>query len=248
MTTTTPRQAVEALLTDPRLSDGDDERFTGYGVMGMPFASGHYLALRDMVATSVGPAYRAIWHRDPEGRWTIHTTGVPELSCPRYFGSAAASSRVSGIEVTWRDDHTLDVALGDTMTWHIELGATPATRMMTGMGGALPEAGWNSKAVLASMEPMARAMLRSGRIRLRGATPNGPRFRSAPLRIWRVVGGSATYQGKDLGDPAPLEEQTRLGDFWLPQQGIFFLGRARFTPPVEPSDRGTSPLGTRMVR
>ena len=60
----------------PRLPEGDDERFTGYGVMGMPFASGHYLALRDMVASSVGPAYRAIWHRDPEGRWTIHTTGA----------------------------------------------------------------------------------------------------------------------------------------------------------------------------
>lgn len=56
MTTTTPRQAVEAVLADPRLPDGDDERFTGYGVMGMPLASGHYLALRDMVATSVGPA------------------------------------------------------------------------------------------------------------------------------------------------------------------------------------------------
>ena len=67
MTTTTPRQAVEALQDQPRLPDGDDERFTGYGVMGMPFASGHYLALRDMVATSVGPAYRAIWHRDPDG-------------------------------------------------------------------------------------------------------------------------------------------------------------------------------------
>ena len=43
----------------PLLAEGDDERFTGYGVMGVPFASGHYLALRDMVATSVGPAYRA---------------------------------------------------------------------------------------------------------------------------------------------------------------------------------------------
>ena len=111
--TTTPWQAVAALLAQPRLPEGGDERFTGYGVMGMPFASGHYLALRDMVATSVGPAYRAIWHRDPAGRWTIHTTSAPELSCPRYFGSVAASVRVPGIEVSWRDDHTLDVALGD---------------------------------------------------------------------------------------------------------------------------------------
>ena len=56
MTTTTPRQAVEAVQAHPLLPTGDDERFTGYGVMGVPFASGHYLALRDFVATSVGPA------------------------------------------------------------------------------------------------------------------------------------------------------------------------------------------------
>lgn len=77
--TTTPRQAVQALLDQPRLPDGDDERFIGYGVMGMPFASGHYLVLRDMVATSVGPAYRALWHRDLAGRWTIHTTRRPRV-------------------------------------------------------------------------------------------------------------------------------------------------------------------------
>ena len=62
----TTRRPWRQLQAHPRLPDGDDERFTGYGVMGMPFASGHYLALRDMVASSVGPAYRAIWHRDPD--------------------------------------------------------------------------------------------------------------------------------------------------------------------------------------
>jgi len=207
MTTTTPRQAVGALLARPRLPQGDDERFTGYGVMGIPFASGHYLALRDMVASSVGPAYRSIWHRDPQGLWTMHTTGAPELTCPRYFGSAAAAARVPGIDVSWRDGHVLDVALGDELSWRIELAATPATRMMTVMGGALPEAGWNSNTVLASMGPMARAMLRSGKVKLRGATPNDPRFKAAPLQIWRVVGGSASYRGEDLGDLAPLAEQ-----------------------------------------
>lgn len=246
--TTTPRQAVTALQDHPRLAEGDDERFTGYGVMGMPFASGHYLALRDFVATSVGPAYRAIWHRDPEGRWTIHTTGAPELTCPRYFGSVAAAVEVPGIDVSWRDDHTLEVTLGDQLSWRIELGATPATRMMTGLGGALPEAGWNSNAVLAAMGPMARTMLRTGRIRLSGRTPNGPRFKAAPLQIWRVVGATASYRGQDLGAPAPLGTQAQLGDFWLPQRGVFFVGRARFTPPVEQIERRAGSVGTRLGR
>jgi hypothetical protein len=154
---------------------------------------------------------------------------------------------VPGIEVSWRDDHTLDVALGDAMSWHIELAATPATRMMTAMGSVLPEAGWSSNSVLAAMGPMARPMLRSGKVRLRGATPNGPRFKSAPLKVWRVVAAGASYRGQDLGEPAPLDEQTRLGDVWLPQRGIFFVGRARFTPPVGHADGTPTLAATRMA-
>ena len=56
--------------------------------MGVPYSGGHYLAFRDMLASSVGKPYRAIWHRDPTGRWTIFTTTDPDASCPRYFGSA----------------------------------------------------------------------------------------------------------------------------------------------------------------
>jgi len=245
MTTTTPRQAVDALRSRPELPHGDDERFAGYGVMGIPFASGHYLALRDMLASSVGPAYRAIWHRDPEGRWSIHTTGAPELTCPRYFGSVATAIRVPGIDVVWRDDHTLDVSIGDELEWRIELSSTPATRMMTAMGGGMPEAAWNSIPVLAAMEPMARGVLGVGRVRLRGATPNGPKFKAAPRKVWRA-GGRASLRGEDFGPAAPLAAQTGLGDFWLPQRGLFFVGGARFTNADEHAARTPSPVGARM--
>jgi hypothetical protein len=115
------------------------------------------------------------------------------------------------------------------VSWRIELGSTPATRLMTSMGEALPPWAWNSAAVLASMAPMARAMLRSGRIRLGGHTPDGPRFRAAPLQIWRVIGGSASVRAEPVGELAPLAEQTRMGDLWLPQRGVFFVGHARFS-------------------
>lgn len=245
MTTTTPRQAVDALRSRPELPHGNDERFAGYGVMGIPFASGHYLALRDMLASSVGPAYRAIWHRDPEGRWTIHTTGLPELTCPRYFSSVATAIRVPAIDVVWHDDHTLDVSLGDELHWRIELGSTPATRMMTAMGGALPEGAWNSIPLLAAMEPMASGVLGVGRVRLRGATPNGPKFKAAPRKVWRA-GGHATLRGEDFGPPGPLTAQTGLGDFWLPQRGLFFVGGARFTTADKQSTNTAQPIGARM--
>jgi hypothetical protein len=68
------------------------------------------------------------------------------------------------------------------------------------------------------------------------------------VQIWRVVGATATYRGQDLGEPAPLDAQAHLGDFWLPQRGVFYVGRARFTPPVEPIARTASAAGSRMAR
>lgn len=227
---TTPRAAVATLTADPRLFDGIDERFTGYGVMGLPYASGHYLALRVFLATSIGPAYRTVWHRTPQGRWEIFTMTAPELSCPRYFGSEAPGERVPAIEVSWPEEGALQVTMGERLSWRVELASTPATRMMTSMGGAMPDGAWKSNAVLGPMGPMAAMFLGTGRTRLKGVTPNGPSYKAAPQQVWRVVGGRAVLDGEDLGDPRPLPDQTHLGDFWLPQRGIFFVGRASFTP------------------
>lgn len=226
---TTPREAVATLTADPRLTEGTNERFTGYGVMGLPYASGHYLALRAFAATSIGPSYRAVWHRTPEGRWEIFTTVAPELSCPRYFGSEAPGEQVPAIDVRWLDDWTLEVTIEHRLSWRLELASTSATRMMTMMGAAMPEGAWNNDAVLGSMGPVAAAFLGTGRTRLRGLTPNGPLYKAAPKQLWRVVGGRAHLDGEDLGDARPLSEQSHLADFWLPQRGIFFVGRASFT-------------------
>jgi hypothetical protein len=154
---------------------------------------------------------------------------------------------VPRIDVTWRDGHSFEVSMGDDLRWRIELAPTAATRMMTAMGGLLPDAGWNSDAVLGAMGPMARSVLHTGRIRLRGATPNGQHFKAAPLQIWRVAGATASYRGEDLGVPAPLDEQTGLGDFWLPQRGVFFVGRASFTPTGQRVEGSPSTAGTTMT-
>lgn len=52
--------AAEAEDTD-QLPPGDEERFAGYGVMGLPFASGHVLAMRRFPSSSIGPAYTSVW-------------------------------------------------------------------------------------------------------------------------------------------------------------------------------------------
>ena len=46
------------------------EYVKGWGVFGLPFDSGHVLALRIFPENDFGP-YRTVWHRDPAGRWSI---------------------------------------------------------------------------------------------------------------------------------------------------------------------------------
>ncbi len=36
--------------------------------MGLPFASGHVLAMRRFPASSIGLPYTSVWHPDPEGQ------------------------------------------------------------------------------------------------------------------------------------------------------------------------------------
>src|SRR4051794_27060033 len=57
------QEAAERTEQSPQLPRGGDERFAGYGVMGLPFDSGHVLAMRRFPASSVGPAYSSVWHR-----------------------------------------------------------------------------------------------------------------------------------------------------------------------------------------
>ena len=39
----------------------------GYGLKGLPFASGHVLAMRRFPTSSIDPACTSVWHRDPAG-------------------------------------------------------------------------------------------------------------------------------------------------------------------------------------
>ena len=78
-----PRTMVQRI---PSLPPEQDDHFYGYGVMGLPFASGHVLAMRKM-HSSVGPKYQSVWHRRPDGAWTMWSDVDPSQSCQRYWGN-----------------------------------------------------------------------------------------------------------------------------------------------------------------
>ena len=72
-----PKELVDKLEQGAELPSGNEERFVGYGVMGVPFTSGHLLAMRRFPASSLGEGYTSVWHRDPQGRWTFYSDVPP---------------------------------------------------------------------------------------------------------------------------------------------------------------------------
>lgn len=224
----TPLDAATAVLAHPTLPPGDDERFVGFGVMGFPFTSGHYLALRHFPATTFAPAYRSVWHRDPAGIWTFYATTPAEQSCARYFSSATPQDAVKcDIDVAWTDPWTLHVAIPGLLDWTIQIQATAATRLLSAVGQRLPVSTWTNKAALTAIGFAAGTLLRSGTMRLSATAPNGQQFMVAPQQVWRAT-GRAAINGVDLGRPGPLDRQARLGGFRPPQRALFVVASGHF--------------------
>jgi hypothetical protein len=229
--TATPRDLVEAFEKQPVLPAGADERFSGYGLMGMPLVSGHVLAMRRFPLTSVGPGYTSLWLRAPGGRWSFFADAPPHQACTRYFGAAAAVAKQTEVRIAWTEPYRFRVSVpAIAFEWDVSLGSTGATQVLNAMGGLLPESAWRSTAVLGAMGVMAGPMLGVGRIGLRGRVPNGQTFVANPRTMWAVTTSRVRMNGKDLGPPGPVHPQARLGDFWIPQRGIFAIGQAYFEP------------------
>ncbi len=193
--------------------------------MGQPFASGHVLGLRRWTASSVGGQFTSIWHRDPEGIWHFYESAQPQFACSRWFGHGVQESTVVDIDVAWDAPNVLHVSSPGLVDWTLTLGSSPMTRVMSSVGQLLPLPAWRSSAVLKAMGAVASSTLGVGKVSMTGLTTNGLPFDANPQRIWRVVDTSARVHGQDVGAPSPLREQAHLGDFWIPQRGIFAMGR-----------------------
>ena len=223
------REAVLRAEQEARLLPGTDERFSGWGVMGLPFLSGDIIATQRFPASSVGPGYRSVWFRDPAGAWSFFADAPPETACTRYFGSVVARAVTCPIVFHWTGEHRLRVEVPEArLVCEIAVGSTPASRTLNGLAGALPEAGWRSPAVLRAMAALAGPLLGAGRLALSGSVPNGQAFIANPRRIWIVRAARLTIDGRVADRPGPISPQAQLGDFRIPQRGLLAIGNAAF--------------------
>jgi hypothetical protein len=226
---TEPRRLAEQLEAAAVLPPGTNERFNGYGVMGLPFRSGHVLAMRRFPASAVGPGYTSVWHRTPDGDWVFYANVPPRQACARFFGAVATDAIETEIRLAWTTPFRLRVAMPAVpLDWEVEVGATAATRLMNAMGRLLPSRAWRSPAILATMGMVAGPLLGVGRVGLHGRVPNGQHFIANPRTLWVVLDSHAQLVGVDFGPLGPLQPQARLGDFWIPQRGMLAIGQAYF--------------------
>lgn len=224
-----PQAAAETTERLARLPEGTDERFVGYGVIGLTWSSGHVLGLRRWPASSIGPAYTSIWHRTPTGNWRLYSD-VPEArSCSRYISAVVSETITGPIRLTWVDPwHLLVTAGGDKLTWDLTFRASLSTGAFSLLRELIPDDVAASDRVLALFERLAPRLLGTGPIRLRGLMPNGQRFRVVPRLIWMVESSTANVDGCDLGVPSPPKAPVTLGDFTMPQTGILAFATSRF--------------------
>lgn len=211
------------------LPGGTDERLAGYGVMGLPFASGHVLAMRRFPASSIGPAYTSVWHRSPDDEWTFWQDQPSERGCGRYFSSGLRDLTETEVHLSWPapDQLRLEVPAVD-LVWRSRMAATPSSKAFNVLSSLVPDRAWRSPRLLGAVGPIAGRLLGMGRIGLTGRAPNGQQFLANPQRIWFIVDAEATLAGADLGPLGPLASPAALGDFVLPGRGVFALGSAFF--------------------
>ena len=223
-----PREAVQRIEATPSLREGDSDRFAGYTLIGLPFRSGHILALRRFPASSLGPGYTSIWHRDPTGKWTFYSTVAPGQSCSRYFGSQVEENVHAQVRIEWVGPNTFRVIADCSrpLSWEVTLTKTVATRLMNAAARLAPDSWWQKRFMLRVMGFTARLMLGTGKMNLTGRTPNGQEFMANPQQVWLVKSSRAEVNGVDVGPAGALPAQARLNEFLIPQRGVFAVGRA----------------------
>jgi hypothetical protein len=228
-----PRQIIDQIEANAALPAGNGDRFAGYAVMGLPFRSGHVLALRRFPVSSVGPGYTSVWHRDPNGTWTFYSTVNPGLACSRYFGRDIMYNVITPIDLEWTGPAQFHVNIGTILHWEVALTESLLSRLMNAAASLIRDDWWQRKSLLKAMGAAARFALGAGKVNLSGRTPNGHEFMANPQRVWLVDSSHAIINGLDLGPPGALTPQARLNEVLIPQRGLFAVARAFLRAPSQ---------------
>ena len=202
------------------------EYVKGWGVFGLPFDSGHVLALREFPENDFGP-YRTVWHRDADGRWAIYVDG-PRLdtACPRYYGTACDYTGHARIRLAWTGPASLQVTMdAPSLEWTLTARSTPLLSALNAVSDRLPLSSWRPAVLVHARERLARS-LGMGRLQMAGVMPSGHTGTLMPQRMYYIDEAHAVFDGVDLGKPARMAENPKIGEVTLPARGVLAIGQA----------------------
>ena len=205
----------------------DHEYVRGWGVFGLPFDSGHVLALRVFPDNDFAP-YRTVWHRTPDGAWSIFVDAPRlDIACPRYYGAACRETALTHIDLDWIGPMSLHVSMtSPQLDWTVDASETPLLRVLNWISPRLPLWTWKPDWLVHAREVMARSILDMGTIRMRGVMPSGHTGTLMPERIYFIESSRATLEGVNLGRPTHLDHPPMIGDVTLPARGVLAVGQA----------------------
>jgi len=203
------------------------EYVKGWGVFGLPFDSGHVLALRVFPENDFAP-YRSIWHRDPAGRWAIYTDAARiDVACARYYGRACDRTARARIGIEWTGAASLRVTMdAPPLEWSLTATDTPLLRALNALSARLPVWTWRPASLLQARELLARRVLGMGDLRLSGTMPSGHKGILMPQRMYLIDDSTAVLDGTDLGRPTRAGQNPRIGDVALSARGVLAVGQA----------------------
>jgi hypothetical protein len=201
------------------------EYVKGWAVFALPFDSGHVLALRVLPESNFVP-YRALWHRDPQGKWAIYVDRQRACACTRYYGAACDLTAYTPIQIEWTGPATVRVTMDHpAVDWTFTARSDWRLHLVNSVNAPLPLATWRSKLLLRSRERIARA-LGLGDLRLSGMTPSGHTGTLMPQEMYFIDDSTASFDGVDLGRPAHCSENPKIGSVPLPSRGVLARGQA----------------------
>jgi hypothetical protein len=203
------------------------EYVRGWGVFGLPFDSGHVLALRVFPENDFAP-YSTVWHRTPNGSWSIFADAPRlDVACPRYYGPACRVTSLTHIELKWLGPMSLQITMrSPRFDWKVEATETPLLRILNRISPSLPLWTWKADVLVHAREFMAKSLLDMGSIRMRGMMPSGHIGTLMPERMYFIESSTATLDDVSLGRPTHLNEPPVIGNVTLPCRGVLAVGQA----------------------
>jgi hypothetical protein len=228
-----PQEYLSQINSSARRRAAAGETFEGFAVLGVSHMSGHTLALRHFPYSSVGPAFTSVWMREPGGDWRIFSNVPARVSCANYLRPALADQ--VEIHHEWLDESTLKVEIPALrFSWTIELTSSRTTSFMSAALSYTPGWMFDGRVRSLAISGSAQALLRAGKLRLRGFLPNGQRYVSQPKAVWEVAQSTVTVGDFNLGPVVRPATQHALKDFLIPLRPIAMVGKASFRPVATP--------------